>query len=146
MSRKILYYIVVLAVAIAFMAQPNGVALAATCYASGCNYMDPSGTTCWGDAYNAVAAKTATGASSGKVISYNKYSPGCVANWSYTKNYNGNYRWLAAETQSFSIYDGTQTYVWVWNVMKDGTNTVCTRGKQGMSYLTYDATTGWMCA
>jgi WD40 repeat protein len=146
MFRKILYYIAVFAITLAFIAQPNGVAHAASCSASTCNYVDPYGTTCWNDAINANGSKTATGASSGKVINYNKYSPGCVANWSYTKNYNGNYRWLAAETQNFSTYHGDQLYVWVWNVMKDGTGTVCTRGKQGMSYMTYDAVTGWLCA
>lgn len=132
---------------------PTSAAAAPTCYASSCNYVDPNPlvggvrrpTTCWNDAYNAVAAKTATGAS-GKVISYNKYSPGCVANFSYTKNFNGNYRYLAAETYNFVTYDSDKKYVYVWNVMIDGTLYVCTRGKQGTTQMVYDAITGWMCA
>jgi len=131
---------------LAFALQPIGSAsAAATCTRSACNYVNPYGTTCWNDAYNPVGYKSASGAS-GTVYNYNKYSPGCIANWSYTKNSAGQYKWLAAETQNFTIYNGTQTFVYVYDTMEDGSGTVCTRGKQGSSYLNYDAITAWLCA
>lgn len=113
-------------------------ALASTCTASGCNGIDPLGTTCWNDAYNAVVRYAST------MYNANKYSPGCIANWSYTRNTSATY--LAAQTVGVYTYHGTQPYVYVWNSMWDGSGTVCTRGYMGSSYRNYYTSTSNACA
>lgn len=149
MSRKILYYIAVFTIALAFIAQPSGSAsAAATCTRSACNGIDPYGTTCWNDRYIAAGGTIYTGGS-GKMRNYNYYSPTCVANWSWTENMNSPkvYRWLGAETQYGYLYNGNIKYQWVWNSMVDGYYTVCTKGYQGnTTYATYDVSSPWVCA
>mgnify|MGYP001774056509 CR=1 FL=1 len=117
-------------------------ASAASCYADGCNGKDPYGTTCWNDAYNAVVKY---GPSGSYFYNANKYSPGCVANWSHTQSTNGA-AYLAAETSGVYTYHGTQRFVYVWNIMWDGRNTVCTRGYKGSAYKQYQWVTPYGCA
>jgi hypothetical protein len=117
---------------------PTGTALAATCTASSCNGMDPNGTTCWNDAYNAVVRYAST------MYNANKYSPGCIANWSYTRNTSSTY--LAAQTVGVYTYHGNQPYLYVWNNMWDGTGTVCTRGYMGPTVQNYNVSTSNACA
>lgn len=117
---------------------PTETTLAATCTASGCNWMDPYGTTCWNDAYNAVVRYAST------MYNANKYSPGCVANWSYTRNTSRTY--LAAETVGVYTYHGSQPYLYVWNNMWDGTGVVCTRGYMGPTFQNYNVSTSNACA
>lgn len=119
---------------------PTSMAFAATCTGSGCNWMDPYGTTCWNDAYNAVVHY----GSDGTMVNRNKYSPSCVANWSRTEY--PSYTWLAAKTVGVYTYDGDQTYMWVWNNMWDGTGTVCTRGYKGSSQGNYNVSSSSACA
>ncbi len=117
---------------------PTRQVLAATCTASGCNWLDPYGTTCWNDAYNAVVRYAST------MYNANKYSPGCIANWSYTRNTSK--AWLAAETVGVYTYHGNQKYLYVWNIMWDGSGLVCTRGYMGPSYRNYNVSTTSACA
>lgn len=74
----------------------------------------------------------------------NRYSRGCLANWSYTRY--TSYTWLAAETVGVYTYHGDQVYMWVWNNMWDGTGTVCTRGYKGSSYMNYNVSSTSACA
>jgi len=118
---------------------PTSTAFAtATCTGSGCNWMDPYGTTCWNDAYDAVIHYAST------MWNINKYSPGCIANWSYTRNTSSTY--LAAKTVGVYTYHGNQPYLYVWNNMWDGSGTVCTRGYMGPSYMNYNVSTSSACA
>lgn len=113
-------------------------AYAATCYADECNGIDPYGTTCWGDKY--IAARKFNGSLDNR----NYYSPGCVANFSYT--YYPSLSWLAAETVGVYTYKGDKLYLYVWNSMWDGRSTVCTRGHRGPSYNNYNQHTVEACA
>ncbi len=117
---------------------PTSSAFAATCTRSSCDYVDPYGTTCWSDAYNAVVHYAST------MYNANKYSPGCIANWSYTRNTSTTY--LGAETVGLFSYDGDQPYLYVWDVMWDGSGTVCTKGYMGPSYQNYNVSTTSACA
>jgi len=120
---------------------PTSTAFAtATCTGSGCNWMDPYGTTCWNDAYTAVWHY----GSDNIMYNDNKYSPGCIANWSRTENPTATY--LAAETVGVYTYDGDQPYLYVWNNMWDGSGTVCTRGYKGSSYRNYNVSSTSACA
>jgi len=123
---------------VATMVFPTQKALAATCTASACNGLNPQGTTCWNDAYNAVVHYAST------MYNANKYSPGCIANWSYTRNTSKT--WLAAETVGVYTYHGDQKYLYVWNSMWDGSGLVCTRGYMGPSYRNYNVSTTSACA
>jgi len=117
---------------------PINTAFAATCNSSSCNWMDPSGTTCWNDAYDAVIHYAST------MWNINKYSPGCIANFSYTRNTSST--WLAAETVGIYTYNGDQRYLYVWNNMWDGTGTICTKGHMGSSQTNYTVHTTSACA
>jgi hypothetical protein len=117
---------------------PADVAHAAYCYGPSCNWIDPYGKDCWNDAYNANIKYA------GSIYNANKYSPGCVANWSYTRDTSATY--LAAETVGVYTYHGAAPYVWVWNNMWDGTGTVCTKGYKGSSYMNYSVQTAQGCA
>jgi len=117
---------------------PTGDAFAATCSGSGCNWIDPYGTTCWNDAYPARYS------ANGGLENRNMYSPGCNANWSKT-NY-ASRTWLAAETVGVYTYHGNQPYSYVYNNMWDGSSVVCTRGHQGSSYMNYNLHTQSICA
>jgi hypothetical protein len=154
MSRKILYYIAVLAVAIAFMAQPNGIVYAASCSGPSCNGVNPFGTTCWNDKQIVGSQTTYTSPSggSGKMRNYNYYSPGCAANFSYTTNFNVPKvaRWLMAQSSPGVTYWNDNTTggkkVFVYNLMSDGTGVVCTKGAQGnTSPNVFDVYSNWVC-
>ncbi len=119
----------------------RGASANATCRASQCNWMDPYGTTCWNDAINAVVR---FGPNGSYFYNVNKYSPGCVANWSYTRSTNGK-AWLAAQTAGVYTYHGDRLYNYVWNNMWDGSNTVCTRGYKGFHYKQYNWVTPYGC-
>ena len=140
MKKNLLHLTILLSIlsVLTFTFFPTTTAFAATCTGSGCNGMDPNGTTCWGDAYNAVVHYAST------MYNANKYSPGCIANWSYTRNTSSTY--LAAETVGVYTYHGDIPYLYVWNNMWDGTGTVCTRGYMGPSFKTYTVSTTSACA
>lgn len=163
MFQKFLYYLSIIILTLAFSLQPTGYAsAAATCQRSACNGVDPNPyyngayhpTTCWNDKSIAAISNVYNG-NSGKVQNINYYSPGCIANFSYTVNMNSPkvYRYLGAGTEYYYTYYATKLYQWVWNSMIDGTNTVCTNGYQGNSYGVYDTYYGlstpgtpWICA
>jgi hypothetical protein len=127
---------IILVLGISFF--PVSPAFAATCTGSGCNGVNPYGTTCWNDAYNASVRYAST------MYNANKYSPGCIANWSYTRNTSSTY--LAAETVGVYTYHGSQPYLYAWNSMWDGSGTVCTRGYMGPTYKNYNVSTSNACA
>ena len=118
---------------------PATTAFAATCRTSACDYVDPYGTTCWNDAVNAVIHYAST------MYNINKYSSGCVANWSYVQNTNTT-KYLGAETVGISQYDDPKHQLYAWNSMWDGTGTVCTRGHMGPSAGNYNVNTTSACA
>jgi hypothetical protein len=136
MNQKILNTILFLTLLLAFF--PANSVFAATCTRSNCNWVDPYGTTCWNDAYNAVVKYAST------MYNANKYSPGCIANFSYTRNTSST--WLAAKTVGVYTYHGSSPYLYVWNNMWDGSSTVCTRGYMGPSYQYYTYSTSQACA
>lgn len=140
MKKNLLHLSILLSIVsvLTFTFFPTGTVYAATCTGSSCNGVDPYGTTCWNDAYNAVVHYAST------MYNANKYSPGCVANFSYTRNSSAT--WLAAETVGVNTYYGDVTYVYVWNSMYDGSGTVCTKGHMGSSYLNYTVHTTSACA
>jgi hypothetical protein len=74
----------------------------------------------------------------------NMYSPGCVANWSYTLYPTATY--LAAETVGIFTYEAPRTYTYVWNSMWDGSGLVCTRGYKGTSQGNYNVSSNSVCA
>ncbi len=131
-----------LGIAVLFLVGVRGEASAATCYGASCNWKDPYGTSCWNDAYYAVIRY---GPSGSYFYNGNKYSPGCVANWSHTQSYNG-YAYMAAQTAGVYTYHGPRPYLYVWNNMWDGRSVVCTRGFKGSGYQTYQWVTPWGCA
>lgn len=116
---------------------PQSSVLAASCYGASCNGIDPSGTSCWNDWFNADIKY------SGSIWNANRYSPSCVANWSYTKDTSLSY--LAAETVGVFTYHGPQKYKWVWNSMYDGSGYVCSKGHKGTSYMNYTVHTANAC-
>ena len=128
--------------AILLISTPSERAMAASCYGASCNWKDPYGTSCWYDAYYAVVRY---GPSGSYFYNGNKYSPGCVANWSHTQSYGG-YAYLAAQTYGVYTYHGPRPYLYVWNNMWDGRTTVCTRGFKGWAHQNYQWVTSWGCA
>lgn len=119
---------------------PTNSVFAATCTGSGCNGIDPQGTTCWNDA---TIANWVWG-SDGTMKNRNMYTPGCVSNWSYTLYPTATY--LAAETVGVFRYEAPRTYTYVWNSMWDGSGLVCTRGYKGSSQGNYDIYSNSVCA
>ena len=142
MKKKLQHLTILLSIisVLTFTFFPTSTVFAATCTGSGCNGMDPQGTTCWNDAYTAVMHY----GSDGIMVNRNMYSSGCIANWSKTQNPTTTY--LAAETVGVYTYDGGQPYLIVWNNMWDGSGTVCTRGYKGSSYRNYNVSSTSACA
>jgi len=140
MKKKLVNLTTMLSIilALGFSFFPASPVFAATCTGSGCNGVNPCGTTCWNDAYNASVRYAST------MYSANKYSPGCIANWSYARNTSSTY--LAAQTVGVYTYHGSQPYLYVWNSMWDGSGTVCTRGYMGPTYMNYNVSTSNACA
>lgn len=109
------------------------------CTGSDCNYVDPYNTVCWSTAVIAGSAA----ASDGITTNRNMYSGDCIANYSYTKY--STYTYLAAETVGVYTYETPQTYVWVYNIMWDGSGVVCTRGHKGTAPGVYNISTSQIC-
>ena len=135
--KKIFLFLIVGMIAL-FYIQNRG--HAADCYAAGCNGADPAGKSCWNDAYPA-SRKT-----NGTLVNKNMYSPGCVANYSYTYNSNATYSYLSAETVGYYAYDSATVWMYVWNNMRDGSGLVCTRGHRGNSAGQHNLSIGQSCS
>lgn len=138
---KIVVLVILFGVTMFLSADKTGAQQTPYCYASGCNHKDPDGTNCQSTAI--IVGQEPVYIGSQTLWNQNRYSPLCVANYSYTKF--DSFTYLSAETVGISRYDAPQQYQWVWNTMWDGSGTVCTRGRKGTAPGVYQYVTNQVC-